>query len=307
MRIIRVFFVVAMLTAMVSCNGGRDGGASAVDTTAKPRVAQVVAATAVPALKHPALKPVFVERGRLQEAGQTFIVASRYMVPDTLVSDRDSGNLSSTTYLLVLHTGGKQPDTVDLGWREDDLVGCASCKLIIEDLMDSLGFKSPVIQVIAPVEEPSDSYFQNTFVGYKDGKWEILFSIGDYDPNGIRFHRTGENTITGLTTGLDNVVEQYERDYLFNVNTITFETWKVDPERQYIGYKTTTAEGFRAHRIRNGIVDSSLVTVKSGAEVIVDTLYRKLDKVRIWLRDSSDEFEIRVGTARKKLVYSTPG
>ena len=72
------------------------------------------------------------------------------------------------------------------------------------------------------------------------------------------------------------------------------------------GWSTRATESFRAHRVIAGRIDSSLVEVKASEEVTVDTLYRKLGKVRLHVADSVI-VEVKMETARKKLGHNIAG
>lgn len=110
----------------------------------------------------------------------------------------------------------------------------------------------------------------------------------------------------GFMVGRDEIVDNLEYDYPVTVDTNTFEVTNIEPEKQYIGWHTRAMESFRAHRVIGGQVDSSLVAVKEGAELTVDTLYRVLGKVRLRLTDSVI-VEVRTETAKKKLAPNGAG
>jgi hypothetical protein len=194
------------------------------------------------------------------------------------------------------------PDqAVTLTTRDLSISACELCKYIIRDMTDSFHLKPLIIQVVAPAE---DIYYTNTFLGYKDREFGELFSFDDTEEEGTELHRVGSKLI-GSISGRDDVVENLE-EYPIEIDTKTFELRHITPDMQYIGWDSRANQSFRAHRVIDERVDSSLVAVKEGVEVIVDTLYRKLGKVRVRVRDSV-ELEIKAETAREKLQHNTAG
>ena len=99
-------------------------------------------------------------------------------------------------------------------------------------------------------------------------------------------------------------------DSLFRGNEeVDLKTFKISYppiEKRYIGFGTAAVEGFKAHRVINGQVDSSLVEIKTGDPLQVDTLYLTRQKVRLLLADSV-RVEIKVETARKKIRHLLVG
>jgi hypothetical protein len=155
--------------------------------------------------------------------------------------------------------------------------------------------------VVAPAE---DIYFRNAFLGFSDGQFGELFSFDDTEEEGTELHRVGSK-LTGSISGRDDVVENLE-DYPIEVDTKTSEIRHNTPDVQYIGWDSRANQSFRAHHVVDGQVAPSLVAVKEGEEVQVDTLYRKLGKARVRVRDLV-ELEIKVETAREKLQHNVAG
>ena len=97
-----------------------------------------------------------------------------------------------------------------------------------------------------------------------------------------------------------------EEDYLLEVDTKTFEVTQDSPDKQNIDYVTTVTEPFRAYRVIDGRVDSSLVAVDKGEKVKIDTIYRTSGKVRLHVKDSVI-VEVKIETAKKKLDHNHAG
>ena len=241
----------------------------------------------------------YVEHARLDLRDQVITLTSRFAVVDGKVDEEDHYTASSNYFVHVNKKTGKA-DTLEAGL--DNLGGCMVCDYIIRDMTDSFQFRSLIVQVVTQAE---DIYYTNSFVGYQDGKFRTLFSIDDTREEGVKLHRAGSKLV-GYISGRDEVVENVEDDYPVEIDTKTFKVTNVQPAKQYIGWPTTATESFRAHRVIGGQLDSSLVAVKAGAEVTVDTLYRTLGKVRLRVADSVI-VEVRTETAKKKLGHNAAG
>jgi len=241
----------------------------------------------------------YVEHARLDLPDQAISLTSRFAVVNGVVDEECHYNTSTNYFVHIDKKTGKS-DTLEAGL--ENLGGCMVCKYIIRDMTDSFQLKSLVVQVVTP---GNDIYYTNSFIGYYDGKIVKLFSVEDTREEGVELHRTGSKLI-GYISGRDEIVDNLEGDYPVEIDTKTFEVTNIQPERQYIGWETTATESFRAHRVIGGQVDSTLVAVKVGAEVKVDTLYRALGKVRLRLAGSV-EVEVRTETATKKLEHNHAG
>jgi len=150
------------------------------------------------------------------------------------------------------------------------------------------------------------SIIQTPFVGYRDGRLQELFHTDDTSSAGVHLRRKNESTLAYYTAGRDDVVNYYENDYPEEVDLKTFKISHPSEEKRYIGFGTAAVEGFKAHKVINGQVDSSLVEVKAGDPVRVDTLYYIRQKVRLLVADSV-QVEIKVETARKKIRHLLVG
>lgn len=241
----------------------------------------------------------YIEHARLELRDQIITLTSRFALVNGKVDEEDHFAPSSNYFVWVNKKTGKA-DTLKAGL--DNLGGCPACNYFIRDMTDNFRFNTPVAQIVTPAE---DIYYTNSFVGYRDGKFQKLFSLDDTREEGIALHRAGSKLI-GYTSGRDEVVDNLEDDYPIEIDTKTFEVTNIRPEKQYIGWETTATESFRAHRVIGGQTDSSLVVVKEGADVKVDTLYRPLGKVRLRVADSVI-VEVKIETATKKLGHNHAG
>jgi putative lipoic acid-binding regulatory protein len=241
----------------------------------------------------------YIEHARLELRDQIVTLTSRFAVVNGNVDEKNQYNASSNYFIYVNKKTGKA-DTLEAGL--ENLGGCTGCKYILRDMTDSFQSKTLIVQVVTPA---TDIYYTNSFVGYLDGKFQKLFSIEDDQEDGIELHREG-STLTDIICGRDEVVDNLEHDYPIKIDTKTFQITYIRPEKQHIGWNTRATESFRAHRVIAGKVDGTLVTVKAGEEVTVDTLYRALRKVRLHVADSVI-VEVKMETARKKLAHNIAG
>jgi hypothetical protein len=241
----------------------------------------------------------YVEHARLDLPDRTITLSSRFAEVNGKV-DEESHSGAPLNYFVLIDKKKHEADTIDAGL--DDLSGCRDCKFIIRDMTDSFQIRPLVVQIVTPGD---DDLYVNSFVGIHEGVFKKLFSIQDTGEEGVKLHRQGTK-LTGHIAGRDEIVDHTEFDYPVSVDTKTFEVGNGLPSQQYIGFDTKALQSFRAHRVMGGRIDSSLVTVKAGSEVKVDTLYRSLGKVRLHVYDSV-EVEIRVETAQKKLDHNHAG
>jgi hypothetical protein len=243
---------------------------------------------------------LYIERGRLELRNYSFVIANLYRTRESnSKGKRDS--IFRGSYLIVINKESKTSDTVDVGI--EDMSGCLTCETAMRYLTDTLHLPSLFVQVVTPAE---DVYYTNTFVGYRDGRLEELFHTEDTSSAGVHLRRKNESTLVYFTSGRDDVVDYYESDYPQEVDLKTFKITHPSVEKRYIGFKTAAIEGFKAHRVINGQVDSSLVEVKAGDPLRVDTLYYSRQKVRLLLADSV-QVEIKAETARKKIRHLLVG
>lgn len=241
----------------------------------------------------------YIEHARMELKDQIITLTSRFAVVNGKVDEENHYEASSNYFVYVNKKTGKA-DTLEAGL--ENLGGCTGCKYILQDMTDSFQSKTLIVQVVTPA---TDIYYTNSFIGYRDGKLQKLFSIEDDEEDGIGLHREGSK-LTDIICGRDEVVDNLEHDYPVEVDMKTFQVTYLRPVKQYIGWKTRATESFRAHRVIANRTDSSLVEVKTNEEVTVDTLYRTLGKVRLHVADSVI-VEVKMETARKKLGHNIAG
>ena len=241
----------------------------------------------------------YVIAARLDLPDQTIILATRHAVVNGQV-DMESHYDAASSYFIYFDKRTGKSDTIDAQLDNDDF---GVIPPIIRNMTDSFQVKPLVVQVVSQGE---DIYFTNSFLGFKNGKFAVLFSIDlNTREDGIRLHREG-NKLVGYTTGRDEIVSNLEEDYPIEVDLKTFDVQTITPEKQYIGWESKATQAFRAHRVIDGRVDSSLVAVSAGTELTVDTLYRAIGKVRLRLADSVI-VEIKAETAKSKLQENAAG
>lgn len=241
----------------------------------------------------------YMEDARLERPGEVITMISKVAVVNG-VPDSTGQHSALYSYFVHLDKRTGKADTIESGLSEPD--GCIHC-FAFRDRTDSFGLQPLVVQIITPAE---DDVYENTFVGYQDGRFKVLFSIGaDWRDKGIELHRQGTKLV-GETSGRDELIEGVEQNYPVIVDTKTFEVSNPIPDAQYIGYETTVSEAFRAHRVIAGRIDSSLLAVKTGTKVTLDTFYHSLGQVRLRLPDSAIVV-IKAETAKKKLQHNNAG
>jgi hypothetical protein len=239
-----------------------------------------------------------VELVRLDEPDQAIALIGRFVIANGKI-DFECSYGASSSYFVHIDKRTKKTDTVDLGL--DDLNRCNDC--VIRDITDSLQLNFRIIQIVTPAE---DDNYTNSFVGLQNGKFTKIFSIDDIRSSGIRLRRMNEWTLTGESSSRDEIVDGVEDNYPVVVDLRTDSVTYPTLDRQYIGYETFATKAFRAYRVIEGRVDSSLVSVKAGAAVRLDTLYRDRGKVRLKIGDSV-MVEVKVETAKEKLEHNNAG
>lgn len=242
----------------------------------------------------------YIERGRLESRNYLFVVSNLYLTQEGN-SKGKGDSIFRGSYIIVVDKASKTSDTVEVDI--EDLSGCLKCEAVMRYLTDTLHLPSLFVQVVTPAE---DVYYTNTFLGYRDGRLQELFHTNDTSSAGVHVQRKNESTLVYFTSGRDDVVNYYESDYPEEVDLKTFKISYPSVEKRYIGFGTAAIEGFKAHKVINGQVDSSLVEVKAGDPLRVDTLYYSRQKVRLLLADSV-QVEIKAETARKKIRHLLVG
>jgi hypothetical protein len=286
--------LIIVILLLASCKGRSPVNTARIHDTGSATIKDTVADTTGGDTGYPTK---FVENARLDLPDQVVILTTQYAVVNGVV-DVARQHDASTSYFIHIDKKTRKSDTLK---NDLDISDCDVCKYIIRDMTDSFHLKPLIIQVVVPAE---DIYYTNTFLGYKDGEFGELFSFDDTEEEGTPLHRVGSKLV-GSISGRDDVVENLE-EYPIEIDTKTFGVKNITPDVQYIGWDSRANQSFLAHRVIDGRVDTSLVAVKEGEEVKVDTLYRKRGKVRVRVRDSV-ELEIKAETAREKLQHNSAG
>src|SRR5882757_2917670 len=149
----------------------------------------------------------YIEHARLDGKDHIITLTSRFAVVDGKVDEEDHFEASTNYFVYVNKKTGKA-DTIEAGL--DNLGGCIDCQFLIRDMTDSFRFTTLVVQIVTPAE---DIYKSNSFVGWRDGKFQKFFSLEDTREEGVVLHRDGSK-LRGYTSGRDEVVENLEYDYL---------------------------------------------------------------------------------------------
>jgi hypothetical protein len=292
MRLIPVCCLFFLL--FLSCKN-RSGSSTVADTS------KALAKDSPASSDDPVRRLQYVERGHLELPDYSVTLTSMYLFPKEGPLKEDSSYYFGHNFLIVAGKRGKSIDTTELDL--EDMSRCISCHMVIRDLTDNLHFPSLVVQIVTPGE---DIYYENTFVGYQQGKLEELFKLEDTDENGVRLQRANDSTLSGFTSGRDEVVDALEHNFPVVIDPRTFKVSYPRLEMQYIGFETDAVESFRAHRVINNQVDSSLYSVKAGTPLVVDTFYRVSNKVRLRIADSV-LVEVKMETANKKIRHLIAG
>ncbi|HEV3327241.1 MAG TPA: hypothetical protein VG052_16615 [Puia sp.] len=240
-------------------------------------------------------KSCFIVRKHLEKPSYSIFFISRYDLPrDTLVYD--SSHYFTGNYITVTRSPGNATDTAKVE-DEEDHSGCFTCAdIILADLTDSFHIRPVFIQLVTAGEDLT----LNSFIGYRRGRLEELFTLGDTEEEGVVLKKTDDSSLSGMTYGIDEVVGLIGHNYPVRVDLRTFTVSHPLPSLQYIGFRTAATEDFKAYRIMNGQAGNMLISVRQGDSLTIDTFYRARQRVGLLVGDSV-KVEIKLETARKKL------
>jgi hypothetical protein len=240
-------------------------------------------------------KPYYIQRGQLELPAYSISLVSLYLFPSGSLQ-HDSSFYFKANFVTVNHKADKITDSLRLSIA--DLSNCPACMANLRNLTDTLQVQPLFIQLVTPGLD----LYDNTYIGYRNGKLQELFSLGDTQEEGVDLQKTDESTLSGFTFGIDEIVGAVEHNYPVSINLKTFEVSHPLPEKQYVGFRTAAIENFRASRVIKGRVDSLLFNIKTGDSVTIDTFYRARQKVRLLVGDSVT-VEIKLETAKKKVWH----
>lgn len=162
-----------------------------------------------------------------------------------------------------------------------DSIGLAEgCEtgVIIQDVTQHLHFKSPLFNISSP--GGSDTY-TSEFIEYKNDSLQKLFEISDYNP--VELEWKDGHTLTGFIKDRDEVVDNFE-DYPVTVSLSDYSVKIGRPNKQEIGFSTIALADFEGYQIVDNL--KSPYVVKKGTTVLIDSLNRKTNIVRLTIRDS---------------------
>jgi len=211
----------------------------------------------------------YVERAAFDNENFVLVVKSIYLFTDILKYDSSyycQGNL-----LYIKNKTTKSIDSIRLA------EGCEK-GVLIEDLTKKLQFKTPIFNIATP--GGSDTFI-NEFIAYKNDSLKKLFEIFNY--NTVDLERKDQHTLTGFVKDRDEVVYDFQ-DYPVTVSLNDYNVKITRPVHQKIGYETQVLSDFEGYQILNNSRKQYLV--KEGTSVLIDSLNRNTNIVRIVVNDS---------------------
>ena len=184
-----------------------------------------------------------------------------------------SGYTYQHNFLILRDLAKKVADTLQMESDDSNL-----SRLSIEDMSDSLKFKSLVLKVRTTGDSDMDL---DEFFEYKDDSLRSLFSFTYLS----EISRKDEYTLAGIINGMDEIL-YWGYEYPFTIN-LKNNCVKIDTsDIQVIKHHTTTLEPIRVYRVR-GEQLSVPYHIKTGTTITIDTFFRKPGLVRMLLPDST--------------------
>jgi hypothetical protein len=211
----------------------------------------------------------FVERAFFDNKNFFLVVKSLYLFTDSL--EYDSSYYCQGNFLYIENKTTRSIDSIHL------VEGCEN-GVLIEDLTKKLQFKTPIFNIATP--GGSDTYI-NEFIGYENDSLKKLFEIFNY--NTVDLERKDQNTLIGFVKDRDEVVYDFQ-DYPVTVSLNDCNVKITRPANQKIGYETQVLSDFEGYQILNNSRKQFLV--KEGTTVLIDSLNRNTNIVRIVVNDS---------------------
>jgi hypothetical protein len=216
-------------------------------------------------------KTIYIERARLELKNYSIAIKSKFILPDEL--KEDSSFYFEQNFLFVYNKTSKRTDSVHL-----DMDYYSPYRLAIEDLSDSLRFKNLLLQLSWIGDSDMDMY---EFIECGNHSLKNLFSVTDL----VTLKRKDEWTLSGFVSGRDELVYSGESDYPVTISLKNNEVKITDPAIQYIGYTSKALKDIRVYRDQ-AQNKTSAYTIKKGTGIIIDTLYRSRNLVRLIVSDS---------------------
>jgi len=217
-------------------------------------------------------KSVYVERSRLNLKNYFITIKSKFNIPEK--PEKDSNYYFDKNYLIVFHKTNNTADSLSL----DDIDDYSAYRLAIEDFSDSLHFKSLLLYITWTGDSDMP---EGEFVEFNNHLLKVLFSISNLQT----LERKDEWTLSGFVTDRDEVVSAGQHDYPVTVSLKDYEVHITKPGIQYIGYSTVALANIKVYRDPK-LTGISAYTIKKGKKLVIDTLYRSSNLLRLIVSDS---------------------
>ena len=285
-----ILFILFLLPGFISCKDQGSRVRPADSTLVKP--AEQIASTA--AADEGPKKAYYLTTAHLELSSYSIACLSKFMLPLGKLQ-HDTAYYYTGRYCIAIHDkSAKTSDTIEL--KSIDQNGCPTCPLDLTDITDKSGIRPVFLRVVIAGED----LYTSSFIGYRNGRLEELFRLGDTEESGVTLIRADSTTLRGFIWGIDEIVHTVQHNYPVVIDLNTYAVSHPLPDTQYIGFRTAATENFRAFKVVNGQTDSALFDVKKGDSLIIDTFYRARGKVRL-LTDHSERVEIKLETGQKRL------
>jgi len=231
-----------------------------------------------------------VERARYENSEYSVIVETAYVLPDTL--KHDSSYYCHGNLMLFMDKKNKTVDSIELA--EDCTDG-----VIIQDVTKELHFKKPVFDIASP---GGSDYYTCEFIQFKGGKLNKLFEIPELG-HPVSLHWKDEHTLTGFIQDRDELVYAF-KDYPVEVSLDDYEVKYDKPVRQIIGYTTEVLDNFDGYCLAGN--NKTKYPVKKGTTILIDSLNRSTNIVRIIVKDTIVVF-VPFSTIKEKVQVNAAG
>jgi len=217
-------------------------------------------------------KELLVKRGNYEDGKYKVSAYSRFMIPEKL--SYDSSYYLKENFVALTDKNTNRTYKIQI---TDPCTGGSD--IIIDNVTSSLGFKNAVFEITTP--DCSDRFISE-FISFKKDTLQKLFDISDVQP--VELIRTNDYTLTGTVKDRDEIVYN-SQDYPITVSLKDYSVTVTKPLRQEIDFETEVLEDI--HGIQNG--DKALTSpyiIKKGTKLIVDSIFRDTQQVRLKLNDS---------------------
>jgi len=217
-------------------------------------------------------KELLVKRGNYEDGRYKVSAYSRFMIPEKI--SYDSSFYFQENFVTLTDKSTNRTYKIEI------TEPCTDCSdIIIDNVTSSLGFKNPVFEITTP--DCSDRFISE-FISFKKDTLQKLFEISDVQP--AELIRTNDYSLTGTVKDRDEIVDNFQ-DYPITVSLKDYSVTVTKPLRQQIDFETEVLEDI--HGIQNG--DKALASryiIKKGTKIIVDSIFRDKQQVRLRLNDS---------------------